>query len=121
MAISDIWIDNGLGKKEQLTFADYVNEDGITDDERDQRLAEFWQVSQYKRDIPYQTVLETALRNVSTAGVAYPNNYSTGDIYGDMFTTKSVLDAHYDMKMDGDDGVLVANGREYVDIGQCSS
>ena len=78
-------------------------------------------MSQYKRDIPYQTVLETALRNVSTAGVAYPNNYSTGDIYGDMFTTKSVLDAHYDMKMDGDDDVLVASGREYVDIGQCSS
>jgi hypothetical protein len=35
-----------------------------------------------------------------TSGVKYPNNYSTGDIYGDMFVTKSVLDPRYDMNID---------------------
>lgn len=121
VVVSDIWIDNGLERKEQLTFADYVNEEGLTKDERNQRLDEFWQVSQYKRDIPYQTVLETALKNMSSAGIAYPNNYSTGDMYADMFTTKSVLDPHYDMKLEDVKGCLVADGREYIDIGQCSN
>ena len=54
-------------------------------------------MSQYKRDISYQTVLESALKNTSSANVEYSNNYSTGDIYGDVFVTKSILDPRYDM------------------------
>jgi hypothetical protein len=56
-------------------------------------------VSQYKRDIPYQLVVETSLKNMTTAGIAYPNNYSTGDIYGDVFATKSILDPNYNMNL----------------------
>lgn len=100
ITLMDIRIDNDvMDTKRQLTFADYVNELGISDDEREKRYGEFWQVSQYKRDIPYQLVVETSLKNMTTAGISYPNNYSTGDIYGDVFATKSVLDPNYNMNL----------------------
>lgn len=91
-------------------------------------------MSQYKKDISYQTVLESSLRNRSTAGIEYPNNYSTGDIYGDVFATKSVLNSRYDMEMwlesfdwntgewgVGDIQTLHAIGRDYIGLGQCSN
>ena len=100
ITLMDIRIDNDvMDTKRQLTFADYVNELGISDDEREKRYGEFWQVSQYKKDIPYQLVVETSLKNMTTAGISYPNNYSTGDIYGDVFATKSVLDPNYNMNL----------------------
>ena len=100
ITLMDIRIDNDvIDTKRQLTFADYVNELGISDDEREKRYSEFWQVSQYKKDIPYQLVVETSLKNMTTGGIAYPNNYSTGDIYGDVFATKSVLDPNYNMNL----------------------
>ena len=139
ITLMDIRIDNNvIDTKRQLTFADYVNEVGITEEERESRLWQFWKVSQYKKDIPYQLVLETSLKNTTSAGIAYPNNYSTGDIYGDVFATKSILDSIYDMNLDirfwdwskkdwadkeGDTTIekLIAQGREYLNIGQCSS
>lgn len=139
LTLMDIRIDNDvIDTKRQLTFADYVNEVGITDEERESRLFQFWQVSQYKKDIPYQLVLETPLKNTTSAGLAYPNNYSTGDIYGDVFATKSILDSIYDMNLkprfwdkqteewvEGKSTYtiekLIAQGRDYLNIGQCSS
>ena len=124
LTLMDIHIDNDvIDTKRQLTFADYVNEVGITDEERESRLFQFWQVSQYKKDIPYQLVLETSLKNTTSSGIAYPNNYSTGDIYGDVFATKSALDPRYDMNVTPDDlnELLHVRGREYVGLGQCSN
>jgi hypothetical protein len=66
-------------------------------------------------------VLETSLKNTTSAGMAYPNNYSTGDIYGDTFATKSVLNPQYDMELDEVKGVLKSRGREYIGMGNCSS
>ena len=124
LALMDIRVDNDvIPTKRQLTFADYVNDVGISETERARRLFQFWQVSQYKRDIPYQLVLETSLRNTTSAGIAYPNNYSTGDIYGDVFATKSILNSIYDMdiKLNDEKTILSAKGRDYLNIGQCSS
>lgn len=146
ITLNDIRLDSEVVPvKRQLTFADYVNEDGISSEEREHRISQFWKVSQYKKDIPYQLVLETSLRNVSYSGIAYPNNYSTGDIYGDVFTTKSVLDPNYDMNLTLDDwyddesrwateeekndkemkkyltGMIRAIGREYIGLGNCSN
>lgn len=139
ITLMDIRIDNDvMPTKRQLTFADYVNEVGISDVERSNRLFQFWQVSQYKRDVPYQLVLETSLRNTTSSGIAYPNNYTTGDIYGDVFATKSILDSIYDMnlnigfwdwsrkewvekKSETTIEKLIAQGRDYLNIGQCSS
>lgn len=127
LTLMDIRIDNDVVEKtkRQLTFADYVNEVGITSEERESRMQQFWRVSQYKKDIPYQLVLETALKNTTSSGIAYPNNYSTGDIYGEVFATKSILDSIYDMdiKLDesGSKRILETNGRKYLNIGQCSS
>jgi hypothetical protein len=39
--------------KDNLTFGDYVNEEGLSEDERAERLNEFWWVSQYKQDLAY--------------------------------------------------------------------
>ena len=94
--------------------------------------------------------MESSLKNLSSAGLKYLNNYSTGDIYGDMFVTKSVLDPRYDMniglkdwdetthdwKID-EDGLtqeqidelkthettqmLKMEGRDYINLGQCSN
>lgn len=148
ITLMNIRIDNDvIETKKQLTFADYVNEVGIDEDEREKRLEEFWQVSQYKKDIPYQLVVETSLKNMTSSGISYPNNYSTGDIYGDVFATKSVLDPNYNMNLTMDvwndrdnrwatDEEKTANeeqkigyltdmiravGREYLGLGQCSS
>lgn len=147
ITLMDIRIENDVvAEKRRLTFSDYVNELGISEDERGRRYEEFWQVSQYKKDIPYQLVLETSLRNITSSGIGYPNNYSTGDIYGDVFVTKSVLDPNYNMNLMMDvwndnenrwatDEEKTANekqksgyltdmiraiGREYIGIGQCS-
>ena len=146
ISLVDIRIDNDIVEtKRQLTFSDYVNEVGISKDEHDERYEQFWQVSQYKKDVPYQLIVETSLKNMSSAGISYPNNYSTGDIYGDVFATKSILDPNYNMNLsldvwndrnnrwatedekkdDSKNGFLTdmihAVGREYINIGQCSS
>lgn len=124
----------------QLTFGSYVNEDGITEEEKAKRYLEFWKVSKYKEDITYQTVLESSVNNTITAGLAYPNNYSSGDLYGDVFATKSMLDSRYDMNLsleyfdqetwnwqptNDNYGKLVqmlhASCREYIGLGQCSN
>lgn len=118
----DIHLDNGVNApKEQLTFADYVNEHGISEEEWMERYEQFWQVSKYIKDIPYQTVLETPLKNLAGSGIAFPNNYTTGDIYGDAFATKSVLNPQYDMELDEVQKVLKVKGREYIGMGNCSS
>ena len=121
----------------RLTFGSYVNETGLSDVQRKARQEEFWLVSQYKQNMAYQTVLESPLRNITTLGILYPNNYSTGDIYGDLFVTKSVLNPRYDMEIDGvfkfnenswnwdDKGVgkdmMRAVGRDYIGMGSCSN
>ena len=98
VVISSIRIGNGLEVgDENLTFGSYVNEPGIDVEERDRRKNQFWQVSQYKRDLTYQTVVETPLKNIVSSGIAMKNNYSSGDAYGDMFVTKSMLDPRYNM------------------------
>ena len=84
---------------------------------------------------------------MTTSGIPYPNNYSTGDIYGDVFATKSMLDSNYNMNLSLDiwndrdnrwatedektanerkkiyylTNMIHAIGREYINIGQCSS
>lgn len=78
-------------------------------------------MSRYIKDMPYQTVLETPLKNMSGSGMAFANNYSTGDIYGDTFATKSVLNPQYDMELDEVAGILKSHGREYIGMGNCSS
>lgn len=102
VVLKDIRIDNGVSdpKNKALTFGSYVNEPGISEEEFARRYLQFWQVSQYKTDMAYQTVLETPLRNVTTAGLKYANNYSSGDMYGDVFVTKSVLNPRYDMDIE---------------------
>ena len=87
------------------------------------RYGQFWQVSKYIKDIPNQTVLESPLKNATGSGIVFPNNYSTGDMYGDIFATKSVLDAQYDMELGYDNvrGVLKSSGREYIGMGNCSN
>ena len=138
LTLMDIHVDNDVVEtKRQLTFADYVNEYGLTEEEHELRISQFWQVSQYKRDIPYQFVVETSLKNMISSGLAYPNNYSTGDIYGDVFATKSMLDPRYDMNLMLDNWndkesrwakseelnedyltrMIRAVGREYLNIG----
>ena len=54
ITINNIRIDNGVTEQmNQLTFGSYVNEYGITEDERERRLDLFWRVSQYKRNVSY--------------------------------------------------------------------
>lgn len=121
--ISDITIgddDDDSG----LTFGDYVNEQGISESEHQSRYEQFWKVCQYKENISYQMVLESQLRNATTNGIEFPNNYSTGDMYGDVFATKSVYDSLYDMKIDTteDDNLhLTAIGRNYIGLCGCSN
>lgn len=140
--LKNIRVENGVTQTlNELTFGSYVNEPGITEEEYAKRYNEFWQVSQYKKDLAYQTVVESSLKNLSSAGLKYLNNYSTGDIYGDMFVTKSVLDPRYDMNIQlrdwdettrdwKEDGIgnehettqmLKLEGRDYINLGQCSN
>ncbi len=101
-----------------------MNEPGISDEEYAIRYNQFWEVSQYKKDLAYQTVVESSLKNMTTAGMTYANNYSSGDLYGDMFVTKSVLNSRYDMDicLDPDDeNQLLAVGRDYLGMGECSN
>jgi hypothetical protein len=126
----------------ELTFADYLNEDLQIDDEErakewNSRLWQFFEVSRYKNNVSYQTVLESSIRNMTSSGIVYKNNYSSGDIYGDLFVTKSVLDSRYDMNMwldYWDDAtnswtddkknateMLHAIGRDYIGMGECSN
>ena len=62
-------------------------------------------------------MVESPLNNSSVGMVPFRNNYSTGDIYGEVFTTKSVLDSLYDMNLTGN---IKALGREYIGLGSCS-
>jgi len=119
--IRNIRVENGADVPVRLTFGSYVNEPGISEEEREIRYNQFWEVSRYIRDLAYQTVVETSLKNVHSSGVRYLNNYSSGDIYGDMFVTKSVLDPRYDMNFHGGTSPLWAEGRNYLGIGSCSN
>ena len=120
--LKDIRISTGASTPTQLTFGSYLNEPGLPQEEFAKRYNEFWVVSKYKKDIPYQTVVETSLRNISTASIKYMNNYSSGDIYGDMFVTKSVLDSAYDMYLKhGGENTILAKGRDYIGMGNCSN
>ena len=121
----------------ELTFSDYLNENGVEDEEWQNRLKEFFTVSRYKNDVMYQTVLESSIRNMTSSGIQYKNNYSSGDLFGDMFVTKSVLDSRYDMDMwldywddeantwtdDHENGtqMIHAIGRDYIGMGNCSN
>jgi hypothetical protein len=62
---------------------------------------------------------------MTSSGISYSNNYSSGDLYGDMFVTKSVLDPRYDMNISvGDDAegnTLLSEGRDYIGLGSCSN
>ena len=119
--LSNIRIENGMVKEpEHLTFGSYVNEYGISEDERNRRYLQFWQVSQYRKDIAYQTVLESSLRNIGSSRFEYRNNYSTGDMYGDVFVTKSVLDPLYNMTIDDENGLSMPV-RDYIGLGSCSN
>ena len=121
--LKNIRIVNGVSEDaDNLTFGTYVNEPGITEEQHEERANEFWAVSQYRKDLAYQTVVESPLRNILTSGIKCPNNYSSGDLYGDVFVTKSVLDPAYDMNISPmDDDWLLAIGRDYIGMGQCSN
>ena len=140
MVLKDIRVENEVQKPlNTLTFGSYVNEVGIGQDEWKRRYEEFWNVSQYKKNMTYQTVVESSLRNIATSGVKYPNNYSSGDLYGDMFVTKSVLNPEYDMEIIGfgkwdnagnkwadpnstDVSTMIRMvGRAYLGLGSCSN
>ena len=83
-----------------LTFGSYVNEQGLSKEERSRRYQEFWRVSQLKRNLVYQGVLQSSLNNSTSSGLRSRNNYATGDVYGDVFATKSALDSRYDMSIE---------------------
>ena len=137
--LSGIRIENGISDEpDNLTFGAYVNEPGISSDERENRYWLFWQVSQYKRGVSYQTVVESSLKNLIGSRLVYPNNYSSGDLYGDVFVTKSFLDPLYDMNItlcnwDNENRkwtqskgsrypkMLRAVGRDYLGLGSCSN
>ena len=121
-----------------LTFGSYVNEDGIPQKERDARFDEFWTVSKYSRSISYQSVLESSVKNTTSSGLRNMNNYSSGDMFGDLFLTKSMLDPAYSMNvearrfdrnsvkwldMDSDAGeiVLRLTARNYINLISCSN
>lgn len=94
--IWNIKFDSGIEEPEHLTYGQYVNEQGISSEVRETRLEEFWRVSRYWRKMSYQTVLESSLKNKTINGLEFANNYSSGDMYADMFLTKSALDTLYD-------------------------
>lgn len=123
IALRNIRIENGVSdNSENLTFGSYVNEIGISESEHQRRYEQFWEVSRYKKNIAYQTVIESPLKNVVSNSIGYRNNYSSGDLYGDMFVTKSILDPMYDMHLfpiDADD-LLCVDSRNYIGLGQCS-
>lgn len=124
VVVKGLMVENGLGMERHLTWGDYINETGISDAERELRYQSFWDVSQYKRDLAYQTVVESSLRNVATSGMEFGNNYSSGDLYGDMFVTKSVLDPRYNMNLNpsvSDGSILMSEGRDYIGMGSCSN
>lgn len=63
------------------------------------------------------------MNNSISNGLQYPNNYSSGDLYGDVFSTKSYLDSKYDMNLEFDDEnkLMRMISRDYIGIGQCSN
>ena len=122
--LSNIRVENGYVETNgNLTFGSYLNEPGITEDEHERRYGQFWVVSQFNRDIMYQTIVESPLKNVLSNGMSYSNNYSSGDLYGDMFVTKSVLDPKYNMDIWSIDSSneLLSIGRDYIGMGSCSN
>ena len=98
-----------------------MNEYGISETEHVRRYEQFWNVSKYIRDVSYQTVLETSLKNISSSGIPYPNNYSTGDMYGDVFVTKSILNSNYDMELGMSEKLFNFISRDYIGLGNCSN
>ena len=83
-------------------------------------------------------MVESSIKNTTTAGIRNLNNYSSGDVYGDMFLTKSMLKPTYDMDIEtawfnekegkwaheGDENakpVLRFSGRNYINLLQCSN
>ena len=59
-----------------------------------------------------------------SSGIEYPNNYSTGDMAGDVFSAKNLLNPEYDMLVhpeESEDGILKWDGREYIGMGNCSN
>ena len=123
IVLNDIWVDDGNVQQNNLTFGSYVNEDGITQEEHDARYERFWEVSHIQNDISCQSITETHLNNSISNGLQYPNNYSSGDLYGDVFSTKSYLDSKYDMNLEFDDEnkLMRMISRDYIGIGQCSN
>ena len=63
------------------------------------------------------------MNNSISNGIKYQNNYSSGDLYGDVFSTKSHLDSKYDMNVsfDSDKNLMRMIARDYIGIGQCSN
>ena len=128
VTISNIRVENDFGVCEgDLTFGSYVNEPGISETEHERRYNQFWEISKYISDTSYQSVLELPLNNTTAAGIKHLNNYSTGDTYGDMFLTKSVLSPSYDMNLsfkkfnemfwtEGGKDILTFDGRSYIDV-----
>ena len=57
-------------------------------------------MSQLKRNLVYQGILQSSLNNSTSSGLRSRNNYATGDVYGDVFATKSALDPRYDMSIE---------------------
>ncbi len=54
VVIKNIRIENGVFSEQPfLTFGSYVNESGISEEEHDRRYEQFWEVSQYKKNITY--------------------------------------------------------------------
>ena len=63
------------------------------------------------------------MNNSISNGIKCQNNYSSGDLYGDVFSTKSHLDSKYDMNVsfDSDKNLMRMIARDYIGIGQCSN
>lgn len=54
------------------------------------------------------------------------NNYQTGDMSGDLFLTKNVLDERYDMNLEPDKEadetfIMRMAGRDYINLLSCSN
>lgn len=122
VVLNNIRIENKIIHiPEHLTWGAYINEYGITQEEHASRYEQFWKVSRFIKNISYQTVIESSLNNIVSNRIEFNNNYSTGDMYGDVFVTKSVLNSKYDMELIDSNEYLIGVGRDYIGLCGCSN
>lgn len=106
----------------EASWGMYVNEAGITEEEREARMNSYFLDVNTWQKACFQSILKTPLGRVGTSQLP-ANNYSTGDIRGEVLTTKSHLKPIYDMEVfdQPTSSSCVVPGRRYVGLGSCGN